>query len=61
MDRTSVPVAVDFGFDSESGQTNDLNIAIHSFLASRLALKGQCGVSITTTTIVYFFDVYFFL
>ena len=29
-------------FDSESGQTNDFNIGIHSFPASRSALKGQC-------------------
>ena len=29
VDRVSV--SVDFGFDSESGQTNDLNIDIHSF------------------------------
>ena len=31
------------GFDSESGQTNDFNIGIHSFPAWRSALKGQCG------------------
>ena len=31
------------GFDSESGQTNDFKIGIHSFPAWRLALKGQCG------------------
>ena len=31
------------GFDSESGQTNDFKIAIHSFPARRSALKGQCG------------------
>ena len=32
-----------FGFDSESDQTNDFQIGIHSFPAWRLALKGQCG------------------
>ena len=31
------------GFDSESGQTNDFTIDIHSFPASHSALKGQCG------------------
>ena len=31
MDRASASVAVNIGFDSESGQTNDLNIDIHSF------------------------------
>ena len=30
------------GFDSESGQTNDFKIGIHSFPAWRSALKGQC-------------------
>ena len=30
------------GFDSESGQTNDSKIGIHSFPASCSALKGQC-------------------
>ena len=34
---------VDLGFDSESGQTNDLKIGIHSFPSLRSALKGQCG------------------
>ena len=29
------------GFDSESGQTNDFIIGIHSFPASRSALKEQ--------------------
>ena len=29
--------------DSESGQTNDFIIGIHSFPALRSALKGQCG------------------
>ena len=29
--------------DSESGQTNDFKIGIHSFPAWRSALKGQCG------------------
>ena len=29
------------GFNSESGQTNDSKIGIHSFPASRSALKGQ--------------------
>ena len=31
------------GFNSESGQTNDFKIGIHSFSAGRSALKGQCG------------------
>ena len=31
VDRASVSVAVDFRFHSESGQTNDLNMDIHSF------------------------------
>ena len=31
------------GFDSESGQTNDFKIGIHSFPAWRSAWKGQCG------------------
>ena len=31
------------GFDSESGQTNDFKIGIHSFPVCRSALKGQCG------------------
>ena len=31
VDRASVSVAADFGFDSESGQTNDLSIDIYSF------------------------------
>ena len=30
-------------FDSESGQTNDFKIGIHSFPTSRPAFKGQCG------------------
>ena len=30
-------------FDSESGQTNDCKIGIHSFPAKRSTLKGQCG------------------
>ena len=30
------------GFDSESDQTNDFKIGIHSFPAWRSALKGQC-------------------
>ena len=29
-------------FDSESGQTNDFKIGIHSFSAWRTALKKQC-------------------
>ena len=37
--------SVDLGFDSESGQTNDLNIGIHSFPALRSACKEQCGES----------------
>ena len=31
------------GFDSESGQTNDFKIGIHSFPAWRSALTVQCG------------------
>ena len=38
--RASASASVDLGFDSESGQTNDFKIGIHSFLAWRLALKG---------------------
>ena len=34
---------VDLWFDSESGQTNDFKIGIHSFPALRSAFKGQCG------------------
>ena len=41
--RASVSWAVDSGFDSESGQTNDFKIGIHSFPAWRSASKGQCG------------------
>ena len=44
VDRASVSVALDFGFDSESGQTNHFNIDIHSFFAWPLALKEQFGV-----------------
>ena len=43
--RAPASGTVDSGFDSESGQTNDLKIGIHSFPAWRLALKGQCGAS----------------
>ena len=32
-DRASASGSVDLGFDSESGQTNDLKIGIHSFPA----------------------------
>ena len=39
----SVSWAVDSGFDSESDQTNDFKIGIHSFPAWRSALQGQCG------------------
>ena len=31
--RASASGSVDLGFDSESGQTNDFNIGIHSFPA----------------------------
>ena len=31
--RASASKSVDLGFDSESGQTNDLKIGIHSFPA----------------------------
>ena len=41
--RASASESVDLGFDSESDQTNDLKIAIHSFPAWRLVFKGQCG------------------
>ena len=37
--------SVDLGIDSESGQTNDFKIGIHSFPAWRSAFKGQCGES----------------
>ena len=37
--------SIDLGFDSESGQTNDFKIGIHSFPAGRSAFKGQCGES----------------
>ena len=43
--RASASGSVDLGFDSESGQTNDFNIGIHSFPARRSAFKGQCGES----------------
>ena len=39
MDRASVSVAVDVGFDSESGQTNYLNIDIHSFSWLTFSIK----------------------
>ena len=38
--RASVSWAVRLGFDSESGQTNDFNIGIHSYPAWRSALMG---------------------
>ena len=38
-DAESASGAVDSKFDSDSGQTNDLKIAIHSFPASHSALK----------------------
>ena len=40
--RASVSGSVDLGFDSESGQTYDFKIGIHSFPACRSAFKGQC-------------------
>ena len=43
--RAPASGSVDLGFDSKSGQTNDLKIDIHSFPACRSALKGQCGAS----------------
>ena len=43
--RASASGSVDLGFDSESGQTNDSKIGIHSFPAWRSAFKGQCGES----------------
>ena len=42
MDRPSGS-GTRLGFDSESGQTKDFKIDIHSFLSGRSALKGQCG------------------
>ena len=39
-DRASAFGLVDLGFDSKSGQTNDLQIGSHSFPVSRSALKG---------------------
>ena len=45
VNRASTSGLVDLGFDSESGQTNDLKIGIHSFPAWRSALKVQCGAS----------------
>ena len=33
VDRASTSGSVDSGFDSESGQTNDVKIGIHSFPA----------------------------
>ena len=41
--RASASGSVDLGFDSESGQTNDLKIGIHSFPAWRSAFEEQCG------------------
>ena len=38
--KASVSEAVDLGFDSESDQTNNFKIGIHSFPASRSTLKG---------------------
>ena len=43
--RTSASGLIDLGFDSESSQTSDLKIGIHSFPAGRSAFKGQCGES----------------
>ena len=43
--KASASGSVDLGFDSESGQTNDFKIGIHSLPASRSAFKGQCGAS----------------
>ena len=59
MDKTSVSIAADCGFDFESGQTNDLNIDIHSlYLLDFQHSEGQCRDS--TTTIVIFFMLLFF-
>ena len=41
--RASATGSVDLGFDSESGQTNDLKFGIHSFPAWGSAVKRQCG------------------
>ena len=41
--NASASGSVDLGFDSESGQTNDLKIGIHSFPARLSAFKRQCG------------------
>ena len=43
--RASASGSVDLGFDSESGQTNDLKIGIQSFPAWRSAFKGKSGES----------------
>ena len=43
--RASATESVDLGFDSESGQTNELKTGIHSFPATRSAFKGQWGES----------------
>ena len=44
MDRVSASGLVDLGFNSESGQTNDLKIGIHSFPACAVG-KGTYRVS----------------
>ena len=41
--RAPASGSVDLGFDSESGQTDDFKIGIHSFPAGRSAFKEQCG------------------
>ena len=40
--RASASGAVDSGFDSESGQTNDFKIGMHSFPTWLFALIGLC-------------------
>ena len=43
--RASASGSVDLGFDSESGQTTNFKIGIHSFPAWRSAFLVQCGES----------------
>ena len=45
-------------FDSESGQTNDFKINIHSFPAGRSALKEKCGEQAGKFTCVVWKDTY---
>ena len=45
MNGASTSGSIHSGFDSDSGQTNDVKIGIHSFPVWRSALKGHCGAS----------------